>query len=173
MLPPYSGKFIGKAIQKGQLNLDLDYKIDQRKINAENKVFLDQFELGRTIENKDATNLPVGLAVSLLKNRKGEINLDIPVSGSFDDPKFRVGKVIVDVLKNLVVKAASSPFSLVASIAGGGEEIKYIEFLKGTTEFDPKSVKRLEAVEKILFERPGLNLDIKGYCDTKKKIVMH
>ncbi|MCB9481175.1 MAG: DUF748 domain-containing protein [Desulfobacteraceae bacterium] len=165
---PYSGKFIGKAIQKGQLNLDLDYKIDQRKINAENKVFLDQFELGRTIENKDATNLPVGLAVSLLKNRKGEINLDIPVSGSFDDPKFKVGKVIVDVLKNLVVKAASSPFSLVASIAGGGEEIKYIEFLKGTTEFDPKSVKRLEAVEKILFERPGLNLDIKGYCDTKK-----
>ncbi|MDY0362307.1 MAG: DUF748 domain-containing protein [Desulforegulaceae bacterium] len=165
---PYSGKFIGKAIQKGQLNLDLDYDIKNRKIDAQNKVLLDQFEFGRDIESEDAVNVPVGLAVSLLKDREGEINLDIPVSGSFDDPKFKVSKVIVQVLKNIVVKAASSPFSLVASLAGGGDEMKYIEFLEGSTEFSEDSINRLQAIEKILFERPGLKIDLKGYCDLQK-----
>lgn len=165
---PYSGKFVGRAIQKGQLNLDLDYDIQNRKIDAKNNVLLDQFEFGRKIESEDALSLPVGLAVSLLKDRKGEINLDIPVSGSFDDPEFKISKVIFQVLKNLVVKAAASPFSLVASIAGGGEEMRYIEFSEGLSEFEDESLKRLEAVEKILFERPALKLNIKGYCSLEK-----
>jgi hypothetical protein len=165
---PYSGKFIGRAVQKGQLNLDLDYDIKNRKIDAKNKALLDQFEFGRKIESEDAVSLPVGLAVSLLKDRKGEINLDIPVSGSFDDPEFKISKVIFQVLKNLVVKAAASPFSLVASIAGGGEEMRYIEFSEGLSEFEDESLKRLEAVEKILFERPALKLDVKGYCSLEK-----
>ncbi|MDY0132181.1 MAG: DUF748 domain-containing protein [Desulforegulaceae bacterium] len=167
-LTPYSGKYIGRAIEKGQLSLNLDYDIKNRKIKSRNKLLLDQFEFGRRIKSETAVNLPVGLAVSLLKDRKGEINLDIPVSGSLDDPKFKVRKAVAQALRNLVVKAVASPFSLVASIGGGGEKIRYIEFLSGLDEFDKESMERINSVEKILFERPALRLDIKGYCDLEK-----
>jgi len=167
---PYSGKYIGRGIKKGQLNLNLYYDIKKKQLNAKNQVFLDQFTLGRKIKSKDASNLPVGLAIALLKDRKGEIRLNIPVSGSLDDPKFKVGKVILQVLKNLVVKAVTSPFALVASITGGGEDLKFIEFKYGGAILKQGSEKKLNAIEKLLFERPGLKLDIKGYSNKNKDI---
>jgi|GEM_PF-5468409 len=162
---PYSGKFLGRAIQKGQLNLDLNYDIKESKISAQNRLFLDQFELGRKIESPDALNLPLGLAVGLLKDRKGEINLDIPVSGDFNDPKFKLGSAVFQVFKNILVKAATSPFSFAASLVGGGEDMKYIVFESGKTRLPDSEKEKIAAVEELLYSRPSLNLNIKGFAD--------
>ena len=110
---PYSGKFIGRTVKKGTLSLDLNYAIQDNQLTSQNKFFIDQMTLGKKVDSEDATRLPVGLAISLLKNRKGEIELDLPVSGSLDDPAFRVRKVMLKTLVNLLEKAATSPFALV------------------------------------------------------------
>ena len=122
-MTPYSGKYVGYKIQKGKLFMDLKYQIINRKLDSQNKIFFDQFTLGDKVESPQATKLPVRLAISLLKDRKGEIHLDIPVTGSLDDPKFSVFSIILQVLGNLIAKAATSPFALIGAIMGGGEQL--------------------------------------------------
>ncbi|MGM0417931.1 MAG: DUF748 domain-containing protein [Thermodesulfobacteriota bacterium] len=165
---PYSGRFLGRAIQKGQLSLDLNYDIKENKIIAKNSLFLDQFEFGRKIKSPDALNLPLGLAVGLLKDRKGEINLHIPVSGDFNDPDFELGGAVFQVLKSILVKAATSPFSFAASLVGGGEDMKYIVFEKGKNKISGSETEKIRAIEELLYSRPALNLNITGFADIKK-----
>jgi len=159
----YSGKYIGKAIEKGKLNLDLEYSIENKKLEAENEVLLNQFNLGHRVESETAVNLPVGLAIALLKDRKGRIDLDLPVSGRLDDPQFSLTGVIIQSLRNLVAKAATSPFALVSSIVPGGEELRYIQFKAGSADLDDAAEKKLDAIIKLLYERPALNLELTGY----------
>ena len=163
----YSGKYIGNAIEKGKLNLNLNYLIENKKLEAGNKIILDQFSLGHKVESDAAVNLPVSLAIALLKDRKGMINLDLPVSGRLDDPKFSVTGVIIQSLRNLATKAATSPFALVGSIVPGGEELRYIEFEAGRAELNPASEEKLDAINKLLYERPALNLELTGFVDTE------
>ena len=111
-LTPYSGRYLGYVIEKGKLALNLHYLIEKKKLDSQNKILLDQFTLGNQVDSPDATKLPVRLAIALLKNRRGEIDLDIPVSGQIDDPKFSIGRIIIKILLNLLVKAATSPFAL-------------------------------------------------------------
>jgi len=99
--------------------MELKYLIDHRKLDAKNKFFFEQLTLGDKVESPNATKLPVKLAIALLKDRNGEIKLDIPVSGSLDDPQFSVFRVVLQIIQNLLVKAATSPFSLLGSIFGG------------------------------------------------------
>ena len=159
---PYSGKFIGRTVDKGKLSLDLNYTIQQNKLTSQNKFFIDQFTLGDKVDSPDATSLPVGLAISLLKNRKGEIDLDLPVSGSFDDPEFRVGKVILQTLVNLLEKAATSPFSLVGALIPGGGDISTITFACGTAQLDDEARKKLDVIAGLLNDKEGLRLEIQG-----------
>jgi len=128
---PYSGKYIGYKIQKGKLTLDLKYLMENKSLDSTNNIFLDQFTLGEQVESKDSVKLPVKLAVALLKNKKGEISLDMPVKGKTDDPEFRIGSVIVKLFMNILKKAATSPFSLLGALVGGGEELSYIDFAHG------------------------------------------
>lgn len=167
-LSPYSGTYIGNAIEKGKLKLNLAYRIENNKLSAENQILLDQFSLGRGVESPDAISLPVGLAIALLKDRSGEINLDIPVSGRTDDPRFSVTKIVVQSLMNIMTKAATSPFALVGSLVGGGEELRYIEFVHGLAALDEESEKKVSAVEELLYQRPELNLEMTGYVDVEK-----
>jgi uncharacterized protein involved in outer membrane biogenesis len=167
-LSPYSGAYIGNAIEKGKLNLDLSYQIAEKQLQAKNQILLDQFTLGHKIDSPDALNLPVGLAIALLKDRSGEINLDIPVSGKTDDPRFSVGKIIIQSLTNIMTKAATSPFALAGILVGGGEELQYIEFVHGLSLLNEESIKKVKAVEELLFQRPELNLEITGYTDVEK-----
>ncbi|HSH13990.1 MAG TPA: DUF748 domain-containing protein, partial [Desulfurivibrionaceae bacterium] len=155
-ISPYSGKFIGYKIDKGKLNLDLKYDIANRRLSSQNKVFLDQFTLGETVESPDAANLPVRLALALLRDRKGGIILDLPVEGSLDDPEFRIGRVVIQVLINLISKAATSPFALLGALIPEGQDIQFIGFDAGRAELTPDSAAKLVTVEKILFERPDL-----------------
>ena len=167
-LTPYSGKFVGYTIEKGKLSFDLKYLIDKRKLDSQNHIFLDQFTLGDRVESPKATKLPVKLAIALLKDRKGEIKLDIPVTGSLDDPKFNVWAIILKVLLNLIAKAATSPFSLLGSLFGAGEELSYVEFDYGSTEITEQNMKKIDTLVKALHDRPSLKLDIEGHVDLEK-----
>lgn len=167
-LSPYSGAYIGNAIEKGKLHLDLGYRITEKQLQAKNQILLDQFTLGHKTDSPDALNLPVGLAVALLKDRSGEINLDIPVSGRTDDPRFSVGKIIIQTLTNIMTKAATSPFALAGMLVGGGEELQYIEFAHGLSIIGEESAQKVKAIEELLFQRPELNLEITGYADVEK-----
>ncbi len=161
----YSGKYAGYAIDKGKLSLFVKYKIENDQLQAENRVFLDQLTFGDAVDSPDATKLPVRLAVSLLKNRNGEIDLDLPISGSLNDPQFSVGGLIVKVIVNLLVKAVTSPFALIGSMFGNGEELSSVDFNAGRSVIDVTAEKRLATLAKALIERPALRLEIEGKVD--------
>jgi hypothetical protein len=167
-MTPYSGKFVGYTIEKGKLSFDLKYLINKRKLDSQNYIFLDQFTLGDRVESPKATKLPVKLAIALLKDRKGEIKLDIPVTGSLDDPKFSVWGIILKVLMNLIAKAATAPFSLLGALFGGGEELSYVEFDYGSTVIMEQNMKKIDTLVKALHDRPTLKLDIEGHVDLEK-----
>jgi uncharacterized protein involved in outer membrane biogenesis len=166
-LTPYSGTYIGNAIEKGKLSFGLEYHIAKKKLQAKNDIRIDQLTLGETIDSPKATSLPVGLAIALLKDRNGEIKLDIPVAGEIDDPEFRVGKVVLKVLVNLLVKAATSPFALLSSLMGG-EDLGYVEFDYGLSSLSGENAKKLDGLVNALYERPGLKLEIAGHVDPVK-----
>lgn len=157
---PYSGHFAGYKIEKGKLNVDLNYRIDHRRIDATNKFVIDQLQLGEKVDSPDATSLPVRLAIALLKDRNGVIDIDLPVTGSLDDPKFRVGPLIWKAFVNLIVKAATAPFALLGSLFGGGDEVNQLLFVPGDATLDETARSRLAALRKGLIERPGLSLEI-------------
>jgi uncharacterized protein involved in outer membrane biogenesis len=167
-LTPYANKYIGHNIQKGKLSLDLKYLIEKKKLDSRNNVFLDQFTLGEKVESPDATKLPVKFAISLLKNSKGEISLDLPVTGNIDDPEFNIGKIIIKMFVNLLVKAASSPFKLLGALVDGGEELSYINFDYGISGISEAEKAKLDKMIKALSDRPALMIDIEGYVDTER-----
>lgn len=162
---PYAGKYAGYNIEKGKLSLNLAYKLENNQLNADNKLFIDQFTFGDKVESPDATTLPVNLAISLLKNNRGEIDLNLPISGSLDDPQFSVGGLIVKVIVNLFVKAVTSPFALLGSMFGSGEELSNVEFAPGRATINEAAGKKLQALAKALTERAALKLEITGRAD--------
>ena len=119
---PYSGKYIGYVIDKGKFSFDVQYFIENKKLDSKNNIFIDQLTLGDKVESPDATKLPVKLAIALLKDRRGQIKLDIPVTGSLDDPQFSVWRIVIKVLVNLLSKAATAPFALLGSLFGREEK---------------------------------------------------
>ncbi len=157
---PYSGHFIGYKIDKGKLSVDVTYKVDQRKLDAKQHFVVDQLELGDRVESPDAIHAPVKLAVALLKDRNGVIDIDLPMSGSIDDPHFRIGPIIWKAFVNLIIKAATAPFALLGHLFGGGEHMNVVEFDAGSAELDKASKEQLAAVSKSLQERPQLKLDV-------------
>jgi hypothetical protein len=162
---PYTNKFLGYPIAKGKLNFNVSYLIDNRKLVSANKILIDQLTFGDKVESPDAISAPVTLAVSLLKDRKGQINLDIPVSGSLDDPQFKIWPIIWQVIGNLITKAVTAPFALLSSLTGGGEELSFIEFDYGSSLVTDESRKKINIVGKALYDRPNIRLDIEGYID--------
>jgi hypothetical protein len=159
---PYSGKYIGYILEKGKLTFNVAYLMENRTLEATNSIYINQLTLGDSVESPDAVSLPIKLAIALLKDREGNIALDLPVSGSLDDPKFKVGKVVLTVLKNLIVKIVSSPFAALGALAGGGEELSYLEFDPGVSTINQENAEKMDKLAKILYERPGLKLDVQG-----------
>ena len=162
---PYTSKYLGYPITKGKLNFNVAYLIDQKKLSAENKIFFDQLTFGDRVESPEAIKAPVPLAVSLLTDRNGQINLDIPLSGSLDDPKFRIWPIVWQVLVNIITKAVMAPFSLLSSLTGGGEEMSFVEFDYGRADLPETGLKKIGALSKALYDRPQLKLEIEGYVD--------
>ena len=157
---PYSGKFMGYEIEKGKLDAHFSYLIEHRRLDAKHRFVLDGFTLGERVDSADAVHLPVKLAVALLKDRNGVIDIDLPVSGSLDDPQFRVGPLVWKALKNLLVKIATAPFALIGSLFGAGEEVRFVEFAYGSAALDAPAREQLASVGKALTDRPQLALEV-------------
>jgi hypothetical protein len=163
---PYSGKFVGYAINKGKLSLDLKYKLSENLLVGENGIFMDQFTFGERIDSPDATTLPVRLAVALLRDREGRIDIDLPVRGDLNDPEFSYGRIVVNALVNLITKIVNSPFDMLAGLVGGdGEDLSFVEFEFGSAALGTEQIRKLEQLAKGLHERPALRLEIKGVAD--------
>jgi len=162
---PYAAHYAGYGIQKGKLSLALDYRIAGRKLDAKNKLTLDQFTFGDKVDSPTAVKLPLKLAIALLKDRHGIIDIDLPISGSLDDPQFRIGPLIWKTLGNLIVKAVTAPFSLIAKAFGGGDEESYLEFESGLARVPPKGLTKLKGIASALRERPALSFEIEGLAD--------
>ena len=164
-MSPYSGTYVGYIIAKGKLNLDLDYHIEHQQIDADNRVMIDQFTFGDRVESDKATSLPVGLAIALLKDKNDEIHLDIPISGNLNDPKFSIAGAVWTIVRNLLVKAATSPFALLSALGGGDQDFSSVDFANGVVTLDDKQLEKLQSLAKMLSDRPGLTLEITGFAD--------
>jgi hypothetical protein len=168
---PYSGKYAGYSITKGKLFLDLVYKVSQKQLEAENKVAVDQLTFGEKTESPDATSLPVPLAVALLKDRQGRIDIDLPIRGDLNDPDFKYGRAVWSTLGNLLTKMVASPFALMGKLVPGiddGEDLQHLTFEPGSTTITPAEMKKIDALRKGLEERPGLRLEITGTADAER-----
>lgn len=165
-LSPYSGKYAGYELARGQLNVDVRAKLDGKQLDATNVITLNQFTFGAPVESQAATKLPVRLGVALLKDVNGQIVIDVPMAGNIDDPSLRIGKVVLRVVVNLLTKAAVSPFALLGSMfGGGGDELAFQEFVPGDSGLQPAEIKKLETMVKALTNRPGLSVALEGGYD--------
>src|SRR5580704_15550485 len=157
---PYSGKFAGYNISKAKLTTELHYKVDGRKLDAQHHIIVEQLEFGDKTESKDAVSLPIKLAVALLKDRDGVIDLTLPVTGSLDDPKFKLAPIIWKVFVNILEKAVTAPFALLGSLFGGGPDLQFVDFEPGAAELDPVAVEKAQSIVKALDARPQLKMEI-------------
>ena len=157
-LTPYSDQYIGYPLTKGQLVLDVKCLVQRDQLGLSIRILLDQLTLGDRVNSPTATKLPIKFALALLRDRFGRITLNVPISGTLGDPKFRLWPVIVQTLVNLVERAVTSPFAFL----GGSEEMRYVEFDYGSDALAPDSVKKLDAIAKLLADRPALRMDIQA-----------
>jgi outer membrane protein OmpA-like peptidoglycan-associated protein len=157
---PYSGKFAGYNITKGKLTTELHYKVEGRKLDAQHHITVDQLEFGDKTESKDAVSLPIKLAVALLKDRNGVIDLNIPVTGTLDDPSFRLGPIIWKVFVNILEKAVTAPFALLGALFGGGPDLQFIDFQPGIADLDAGASDKVRNMVKALNERPQLKIEV-------------
>ena len=162
-LSPYSVKYAGYGIERGKLSMDVGYKVlPDGQLTASNNIVLNQLTFGDKVEGSTAS-LPVKLAVALLADRNGVIDINLPISGSLNDPQFSLGSVILKVIGNLIVKAVTAPFTLLASaFGGGGDELSMVAFAPGSAVLAPQATQGLDKVAKALAERPALMMTVAG-----------
>ena len=165
-LTPYSARYIGYGIEKGKLSAQVAYKVENRELSAENHIVLDQLTFGEKVDSPDALKLPVLFAVSLLKDRNGVIDVNMPIGGSLDDPQFSIAGLVLRIIGNLIVKAVTAPFALIANLGGAsGAELSWIGFAPGGAALEGGATGKLETLAKALDDRPGLKLDVSGRAD--------
>ena len=171
---PYSGKFVGRKIDSGKLDLDLKYNIKKSDLKAQNSVVIDKLKLGDKVDSPDAANLPLELAIALLEDSSGVIDLNLPVSGNVDDPQFSIAPIVWKAFFNLIMKAVTSPFSLLGAILGiEADQINSLEFEFGKSDILASEKEALDNIAKILAKKPKLAIKINPvYNPTKDKIAL-
>lgn len=163
-LSPYAGKYAGYAIERGKLTMDVAYKVGaDGRLDASNQIVLNQLTFGERIDSPEATKLPVLLAVALLKDRNGVIDLNLPIGGSLNDPEFSVGSVVLRLIGNLLAKAITAPFALLSG--GGDEDLSVVEFQPGASHMVDAAAPVLDKVAKALADRPNLRLTVTASAD--------
>ena len=165
-LTPYSATFAGRRIASGKLSLDLEYKIKDRQLAGENQVIMDRLTLGERVESPTAANLPLDLAIALLEDADGRIDLGLPVSGSLDDPQFSYGQIVWKAIVNVLTKIVTAPFRALGALLGGGEQtMDRIVFDLGRSELLPPEREKLKKLAQALAKRPGLSVTVQGGFD--------
>lgn len=166
---PYSGKFVGRELSGGKLNLNLKYNITKSSIDATNSIVITDIELGKTVQNPNAMSLPLELAIALMQDSNGVIDLNVPISGNVDDPQFSIAPIVWKAFTNLIVKAITSPFSFLASLFDfDEEEIKSVEFAYGNAQLIASEKETLDKIAQIFKKRPNIALKVQPTIDTKK-----
>jgi len=178
-LTAYSERYAGYGITQGKLTLDVKYHVENGKLEGRNRIVIDQLVFGEKVESPGATKLPVLFAVNLLKDSNGVINLALPISGSLEDPQFAVGDLISQVVVNLLKKALTSPFSLLAATgsgdggsgsAGGGDDLAFVDFEPGRDDIGPANQKKLDTLSKALLDRPAIKVELTPSVDGVKDL---
>ncbi len=159
---PFSGKVIGYKIDKGAFSFDLDHHLDGRKISTKNHAVIDQLTLGDKVESPDAIKAPVKLGLALLKDRRGVIDLDIPIDGNLDDPNFHVAGAILKTFVNLIIKAAASPFTALGQALGSKEDLGHVSFPAGRASLAAEPAAQLAQLAQALADRPELIVGMRG-----------
>jgi uncharacterized protein involved in outer membrane biogenesis len=160
LFDPYSGKYAGYAIAKGKLTTELSYKIDHRMLKADHHVVIDQLQWGAATDSKQKAPIPVRLATALLKDKNGVIDLDVPVTGSMDDPKFKVWPIIWQIVRNTLEKAAAAPFRMIGGLFAGADKAEFVDFEPGSAGLPPDAGQALGALGKALAQRHELGIDV-------------
>ena len=164
-LTPYTLKNLAYPIQKGRLYADVTFKTDDWVLDAKNKFFIEQLQLGKKDKRPDAPNIPVEFGLSLLQDSNGDMQLNLPITGRLDDPNFRIGGIVFKAIINLLFKALTSPFSLIGSMFGGGENMDFVVFEPGRATLSTQGEEKLDTVIKALTERQKLKLEVDGVVD--------
>jgi hypothetical protein len=165
---PYSIPFAGREVASGKLDLKLGYEVKGGQLAGENSIVLRDFELGKEVPHPDAMNLPLGLAVALLKDVNGKIDIDLPVRGNINDPDFNYGGVILGALGDLLVKIVLSPFTALGSLLGiEASELESVKFLDGRSDLTPPEMEKTGKLAEALSLRPELQLTIAGVSDAE------
>ena len=159
---PYSGTYMGYYIDKGLLSLAVQYKLNGKALEGKNRVVIDQLTLGKKSNSEQALSLPLGLAIALLEDRNGVIDLGLDVSGDIDSPDFSFGSIILNAIGNIITKAVTAPFSLLANLVGSDDELDNVEFGFGEHSLDADAQEKLNTLAKALKKRPGLRVNIEG-----------
>lgn len=162
---PYSGTYAGYYIDKGQLSLSLNYKLDQNKLKGNNHLVIDQLKLGKPSNSDLATSLPITLAIALLQDRNGVIDLGMEVSGDLDSPSFSVGSIIMTAITNVITKAVTAPFTFLAGLIGSDETLDKVSFAAGQFSLSEDEQKSLDKLASALLDRPMIKLSVEGEVD--------
>jgi len=162
LISSYMVQFAGYKVEKGKMSLELNYKVVDKELTATNNVLIDRFELGEKVENPNAVSLPLELAVALMKDSDGKIKINVPITGSLEDPKFSVSHIVTDALVNAIGKVIASPFRALASLIGSEEDLSMIGFSAGDATLAKPQISKLDDLAKALKARPDLKLEIKG-----------
>ena len=158
---PYSGQFVGYKIKKGKLNLNLNYSVTDSKLNGSNFINFDSLTLGEKVDSKDAVNLPLSLAISILSDQNNQINIDLPVEGNLDDPDFKYGGVIWAAVKKLFADITLAPFRFLGNALGlGSKDLSSIDFLAGSSELISSEVPKIADFIKLTGSKPKMKLSI-------------
>ena len=168
-MTPYSGRYVGYSIDKGKLSLTLNYKIAKNALNAKNHLVLDQFTLGKKIKSDEAISLPLKLALALFTDKDGVIDIKLPITGDMDSPDFAIGGILMKTFVNLITKAVTSPFSMMANLVGGDpDKLKSMDFAPGDATLSSANIEQLTTLAEVLKSRPKLALEIRPYVDKQK-----
>lgn len=170
-LTPFTGLYLGYQVEKGQLGVDTGVKIEKNRLESKSDIRADQFYLGEKVESDEAVKVPIKLGLSVLRSPAGEIHLPVKMSGDLDDPSFSVTGMILKVLTNIVVKAATAPFSVLAGLAGG-ENLEQIQFDAGSAEVGPATLNSLTALAKVLAEKPELQIGLIGTTNAEDRTAL-
>ncbi|WP_331775188.1 DUF748 domain-containing protein [Sulfurospirillum sp. 1612] len=165
-LTPYSGKFLGYKIKSGKLSMNLNYKIDNASLIGSNKINIDTLNLGQPVKSKDAVNLPLNLAIALLKDSNGQIDIDLPVSGDMNNPDFSYGGIVWRAVGNMITGLVTAPFRFLGSLLGiKGDDLKMIDFEQGSAIIISTEYEKLDNLHKILNKRPNIRIELSGGYD--------
>jgi hypothetical protein len=168
-MTPYSGRYVGYSIDKGKLSLTLNYKIAKNSLNAKNHLVLDQFTLGNKIKSDEAISLPLKLALALFTDKDGVIDIKLPITGDMNSPDFAIGGILMKAFVNLITKAVTSPFSMVANLVGGDpDKLKSVDFAPGDATLSASNIEQLTTLAEVLKNRPKLALEIRPYVDIQE-----